>query len=76
MENSIGKVVFSNFGHVTFFAKLKLFCGRHFEPKHFLIVLFADIRLSWVLTHMVQVPYRNSYGKVLKRGLCINGSEK
>ena len=35
---------FSNFGHVTIFMKQKLgfFCC-HFETKHFLNVLFADL---------------------------------
>ena len=54
---------FSNFGHMIFLAKRKLF---YFETKHFLIVLFADIWLFLVYTHMLQISYRNSYGKVLK----------
>ena len=37
---------FSNFGHVTIFAKQKFIFDRHFETKHFLSVLFADIWLS------------------------------
>ena len=28
--------------------------------------IFDDTWLFWVYTHMVQVSYRNSYGKVLK----------
>ena len=41
IEKFLWESVFSNFGHVTFFAKRKIF-DRHFETKHFMIVLFAD----------------------------------
>ena len=74
---------FSNFGRETFFTKRKFVFGFHFKTKHFLIVLFADIWLFWVYTHMVQVLYQNSYRKVLKNewvqvppSLCTNGSKK
>ena len=47
---------FSNFGHLTFFSrKENSIFGQHFETKHFLIVLFADVWLFWVYTHMVQI---------------------
>ena len=66
IEKFLWESGFSNFGHVTIFAKRKFVFGRHFETKHFLIVLFADICFFLVYTHMVQVSYRNSYGKVPK----------
>ena len=59
IEKFLWKSGFSNFGHVTFLRNENSFFGRHFETKHFLIVLFADIWLFWVHTHMVQVSYRN-----------------
>ena len=60
---------FSKFWSSDFFRKTKIhFFGSHFEMKHYLIILFSVIKLwlFWVYTHMVQVLYRNSYGKVLK----------
>ena len=36
---------FSNFGHVTIFAKGKFIFGRHFKTEHFLNVRFADLWL-------------------------------
>ena len=78
IEKFLWESGFSNFGHVTVFS----FFGRHFETKNFVIVLFADIWLFWVYTHMVQVSYRNSYGRYSKMDgskwtpLCTNGSEK
>ena len=44
------------------------FLAAILKRKHVLIVLFADIWLFRVYTHMVQVSYQNSYGKVLKNG--------
>ena len=58
---------FSNFGHVTIFAKWKFIFGRQFEPEHLLNVLFADLWLFQLYTDMVQVSYRIfSTGKYLK----------
>ena len=68
IDYSFGKVVFQILVTWLFSRNENSFFGLHFETKHFLIVLFADIWLFWVYTHMVQVSYRNSYGKVLKNG--------
>ena len=35
LKNFFGKVVFQNFGHVTFFKNRNSFFGRRFETKHF-----------------------------------------
>ena len=66
IEKFLWESGFPNFGHVTFLQNDNSFFGRLFETKHFLIVLFSDIWLFWVCTHMVHVSYGNSYGKVLK----------
>ena len=78
IEKAIGKVFvfflfvccffFSNLGYVIIFAKRKFVFGRHFETQHFLNVIFADLWLFYVYTGIVQVSYRNSYGKVPKNG--------
>ena len=59
IEKFLWESGFSNFSYVTFLQdEYSLIC-RHFETKHFSIVLFADTWLFWVCTHMVQVSYRN-----------------
>ena len=64
IEKFLRKSGFSNFGHVR---KTKIcFLAAILKQNVFLIVLFTDIWLFWVYTHMVQVSYRNSYRKVLK----------
>ena len=47
-KNSFGKVVFQILVTWLFSRNENSFFGRHFETKHFLIVLFADIWLFWV----------------------------
>ena len=60
---------FPIFDHVTFFfAKRQFVFGRHFQTKHFLIVLFSDILLFSVYTHMVQCHTEIPTENYLKRG--------
>ena len=83
IEKFLRENVFSNFGHVTFFAKQKFVFWPPFWTE-----TFFDLSFCWYMVVvlgvyiMVQVSYQNSYGKVLKNewvldpSLCTNGSEK
>ena len=65
IEKFYWKSGFSNFGHVTIFAKRKFFFWPPFGNDTFFNVLFADVYL-FLYTDMVQVLYRNFTGKNLK----------
>ena len=83
LKNSTGNVVFQILVTWLFSRNENSFFGRHFETQHFFNVLFADLWLFQVYTYMVQVSYRNSYGKVPKNEwvqvdpppLCTNEGE-
>ena len=81
LKNSSGKVVFK-FSSSDYFRKIKNHFWPPFRNRAFLNVLFADLWLYWVYSDMVQILYRNCYGKVFKNvwvqvdPIVTNGSEK
>ena len=85
LKNFIGKVFFSNFGHVTSLQNENSFFGHHFETQHFLMFFlliydcFRCIQIWWEFrTEILTGKYLKMVGwvQVDPPPLCTNGSEK